>query len=147
MKHETKYIFRVITINLIIAILIMLILIDFDFTSLLEFFIDFSLNFLIGITGLYATGYVIGQNLYKFKRNKYTVAHGILSIFGVLFLGTLLGATVGFIQEGLPNGNEYCLKDELFDYFAKPLFLIFLFGFFPTLISGILLGIRLRKDL
>lgn len=125
----------------------MLILIDFDFTALLEFFIDFLLNFLIGITGLYATGYVIGQNLYKFKKNKYTIGHGILSIFSVLFLGILLGSTVGFIQEGLPDGNEYCLKDELFDYFLKPLFLIFLFGFFPTLISGILLGIRLRKDL
>ncbi len=147
MKQETKYIFRVITINLIIAILIMLILIDFDFTALLEFFIDFLLNFLIGITGLYTTGYVIGQNLDKLKRNKYTIAHGILSIFGVLFLGILLGSTVGFIQEGLPYGNEYCLKDELFDYFLKPLFLIFLFGFFPILISGILLGIKLRKDL
>jgi len=147
LKKETKYIFSVITINLIIATLIMLFLIDFDFSELLKFIIDFLLNFLIGITGLYATGYVIGQNLDKLKRNKYTIAHGILSIFFVLFFGTLLGSTIGFIQEGLPDGKEYCLKDELFDYFVKPLYWIFLFGFFPTLISGILLGIKLRKAL
>ncbi|MPT34255.1 MAG: hypothetical protein E2604_03985 [Flavobacterium sp.] len=54
---------------------------------------------------------------------------------------------LGFIQEVLLDGGEYFLKEELFDYFAKPLLLIFLFGFFPTLISGILLGIRLRKNL
>ena len=147
MKKETKYLFRVISINLLIAISIMLILIDFDFTALLKFFIDFLLNFLIGITGLYATGYLIGQNLYQLKRNKYTIAHGVLSIFVVLFLGIILGSTVGFIQEVLLDGGEYFLKEELFDYFVKPLLLFFLFGFFPTLISGILLGIWLRKNL
>lgn len=147
LKKTTKLIFETIGINLIIASLIFLFLIEFDLIEFFKFILSLFINLLIGIIGLFMIGYMIGQNLYKIKKSnkKFLVFHGILAIFGVLILGTLIGSTVGFLQEGLPDGYEYDLKKELFDYFFKPIYWILLFGFIPTLISGIILGIKLKK--
>lgn len=145
-KKETKNIFITITINLVVAALIFLFLINFDLTEFIKFISSLFLNFFIGILGLYFIGYLIGQNLNKLKNknNKYNVSHGVLAIFGVLFFGTLIGSTIGFLQEGLPDGYEYNLKEELYDYYFKPFFWIFMFGFVPTLVSGIILGYKLK---
>jgi len=118
-----------------------------DLKSFFDFLNDLALNFLIGILGLYFVGYFIGQNLFmlKIKDKKYSVIHGILAIFGILFFGTLTGSTVGFIQEGLSNGIKYSLVDEIYNYYFKPLYWIFLIGSIPTFVSGIILGISLKS--
>lgn len=147
LKTPTKLIFIAIGINLIITSLIFLSIIDFDLKEFFKFVFSLFINLLIGIIGLYCIGYLIGQNLYKIKNSnkKFSLFHGILAIFVVLIFGSLIGSTVGFVQEGLPNGYEYDLDKELFDYNMKPIFWILFFGFIPTLLSGIILGIKLKK--
>lgn len=147
MKSETKYIFKTISINLLIAASMLLSMIGFDLNEFLKFIMSLLLNFFVGIVGLYSVGYLIGENLYRIKKEDkhYNIFHGILAIFSILILGTLIGSTVGFLQEGLPDGYEYNLKEELNDYYFKPLFWICFFGFIPTFISGIILGENLKK--
>ena len=144
----TKFIYWTITINLLIAFLMFSALTNFDFRGTFKFINDAFLNFIIGILGLYFIGKIVGKNLWRFKSKtkKFNIFHGILAIFLVLFFGTIIGSTVGFLQEGLPNQHyEYNLGEEVYDYFFKPLYWILLFGFLPTLISGIFLGNVLRK--
>lgn len=147
MKKETKYLFNAVSINLIIASLMFLFILQFDFKDFFRFISNLILNLSVGVLGLYLVAFLIGERLFllKCRSSKYRIWHGILAIFCVLFFGTLIGSTVGFIQEGLPDGSNYCLKDELFDYYYKPFFWIMLFGFLPTLISGCLLGYHLKK--
>jgi hypothetical protein len=120
---------------------------SFRLAEFINFVSSLFFNLFIGISGLYIIGYLIGQNLDKLKtkNNQYNPIHGVLVIFGVLFFGTLIGSTVGFLQEGLPKGYGYNLQQELYDYYFKPLYWIFMFGFIPTLISGIILGSKLKN--
>jgi hypothetical protein len=148
MKSTTKYVFITISINLLIAFLVLASIIDFDFKNSLKFILDTKLNLSIGIFGLYFTGYLIGNKLFfiKEKKSGLKVIHGILSIFLILLLGTLIGSSVGWIQEGLPSFIKYGnLEKSIFDYYIKPLFWIMFFGFIPTLISGFILGYHLKK--
>jgi hypothetical protein len=123
-------------------------IIDFDFRGTIKFIIELKLNFLVGVLGLYFIRYIIGNqlNIINYKKGSLKIIHGILAIFLVLIFGTLIGSSVGFIEEGLPsyfkNGD---LLHSLFDYYIKPIYWIMFFGFIPTLISGIVLGYQLKK--
>ena len=104
----------------------------------------------MGLVGLYFIGYFIGNKLNNIKQinGSLKIIHGIVAIFLVLIFGTLIGSTVGFLEEGFPNvlrnGN---LSKSLFDYYVKPFFWIMFFGTIPTLVSGIILGNQLKKKL
>lgn len=146
-----KYIYITIASNLFIAFIMFLYLTTFDFNGLFKFLLSLWLNLSIGILGLFFVGKIVGDNLWKLKlrKRKYKIIHGIIAIFIVLIFGVLIGSCVGFIQEGLPNiiKNQkfYKLSDEIYDYFFKPLYWILLFGFIPTLLSGIFLGVAIKR--
>ncbi|MFV5694125.1 hypothetical protein ACM55G_01640 [Flavobacterium sp. LB3P122] len=148
MTKSTKYFFLIISINLLIAFLIFSAIIDFDFKNTIRFIYDLKMNLLFGVIGLYFIGYIIGNklNIIKEKKGTLKIVHGILAIFLVLIVGTLIGSSVGFLEEGFPsylkNGD---LLKSLFDYYIKPMFWIMFFGFIPTLLSGIVLGYQLKK--
>ncbi|MEN5435781.1 hypothetical protein ABE545_19250 [Sphingobacterium faecium] len=144
MKKETRILFITISLNLLIAFIIFYCLLSFKLSEVFDFIQDFFLNFSIGIIGLYASAY--GCGLVLSKMNRIRIYHGILTSFLVLFIGTLAGSTVGFIQEGLPSTIEKGpISEAIFNYYTKPLFWIFFFGFIPTLISGLIIGKLLRK--
>lgn len=90
-------------------------------------------------------GNYTGNTLSKNKRIR--ILHGILSAFFVLLIGTVAGSTVGFIQEGLAayNQHHHSLAESITDYYFKPLFWVFFFGFIPTLILGIVVGLFLQR--
>ena len=124
-------------------------IIDFNFEQTFKFIFNLKLNFLVGISGIYFIGYLVGKNLWRLKKKsaKFKIVHGIVAIFLVLVIGTIIGSTVGFLEEGLPHSIKYGnLLYELFAYYFKPMYWILLFGSLPTLVSGIVLGIFLKKN-
>ena len=150
MNKPTKYIFSTISLNLLIAFLIFSAIVDFDFKETFKFIYELKLNFFVGIIGLYFIGYLIGNklNIIKDKKGTLKIFHGIIAIFLILILGTLIGSSVGFFEEGFPSYLKYGnLSNCLFDYYVKPMFWIMFFGFLPTLLSGIILGYQLKKTL
>lgn len=144
MNRESKHLFLAITINLFVAFLIFYSFAGFETSEVIDFVDDFSLNLFVGITGLYFVAYYTGNFLAKSKRIRFY--YGILSAFFILLIGTVAGSTVGFIQEGLPAylQHDYSLFESITNYYFKPLFWVFFFGFIPTLILGIVVGLSLE---
>ncbi|MEN5193463.1 hypothetical protein [Sphingobacterium faecium] len=145
MKKETRILFITISINLLIAFIIFYCLLSFELDEVFDFIQDFFLNFSIAILGFFASAY--GCGLMLSKMNRIRIYHGVLAILLVLFIGTLAGSTLGFVQEGLPSTIQFKepILEAMIDYYAKPFFWIFFYGFIPTLISGIIIGNLLRK--
>lgn len=142
MTRETKYLFLAITVNLVVAFFIFYAIVGFSLSEVIDFVADFFVNLSVGIGVFYVTGYYIGNLLSQSRRIR--IIHGIFLAFFILFIGTVTGSTVGFIQEGLPASNtnlDYSLSENITDYYFKPLFWIFFFGFIPTLILGIVMGV------
>ncbi|TYR30802.1 hypothetical protein FXV77_21725 [Sphingobacterium phlebotomi] len=145
MTRETKYLFLAISINLVVAFLTFYVFVGFSLSEVIDFVADFFINLSVGIGAFYVTGYYIGNLLSQSKRIR--IIHGIFSAFFILLIGTVAGSTVGFIQEGLPASNtnfDYSFSENITDYYFKPLFWIFFFGFIPTLILGIVVGLSLE---
>lgn len=137
-----------ISINLLIACFIVISM--FGVTSLFEIISSLTYNFLVGITGLYTAGFYFGNRMEimisKWPNREILIA--ILSLLIILIIGTFLGSTVGFINEGLnPSYSEYTIADAIFDYYFKPFFWILLFGFIPALITGAFLGRAIRQKI
>lgn len=136
-----------ITANLIIAVLLIALLFG-GFKAIGELFYYWPLNIGVAITALYFSGYIFGEKLDKSininKRNP--LIYGSISLFIILLIGIISGATVGFFQEGIDQVARNGLADALFDYYVKPLYWIVLFGFIPTLLAGGFLGYSIKKD-
>lgn len=145
MTKETRILLITVSVNLLIAFILFYSILASSLADVFDFINDFALNFSVGIAGLYVSAYCCGILLNK--KSKIRIYHGVLAIFAVLFVGTLAGSTVGFIQEGLPLSKQYNepLVEAVNDYYFKPFFWIFFFGLIPTLISGIIVGGLLRR--
>ncbi len=72
--------------------------------------------------------------------------YGILAIFMILFVGTLAGSTVGYLQEGLPLKHNESIVEGIVDYYVKPFFWISFIGFIPTMISGVVIGSLIKRN-
>lgn len=109
MNNPTKYIFYTISINLVIAFLIFISIIGFDIANSVKVILDLKLNFFVGISSLFIIGYFLGNKLNKVLKNKgnLKIVHGIISILLILLFGTLIGSTVGYLEEGLPSYLKY----------------------------------------
>ena len=135
-------------IGLVIAYLIMSILIGFDdgFSALLWITkIDFWPNLLLGVFGLISMGYLFGQRagVEILEKNKNYSWIGIKYGFIILVTGTLIGSTLGFIEEGLDNIGTH--ENPFFDYYFKPLYWVLIFGTIPVLIVGFWFGKTIKK--
>ena len=101
-------------------------------------------NLTLGCTGMVLTAYWITGR----KLNPNNVFAGTLTgaAFALvsLFLGTIVGSTLGFLQEAHFESWPEQLPDNLFDYYVKPLFWIALFGTLPAAIIGGIWGALLH---
>lgn len=75
-------------------------------------------------------------------RNCYWI--GIKNSFYVLWLGTLLGALIGFLQEGIHS--PFGLLDGMDNYIVKPIAMVTIFGCVPTIIIGAFLGRSIKRS-
>jgi hypothetical protein len=65
---------------------------------------------------------------------------GVKYGFLTLLTATLIGSSVGFIQEGVGKYNA------LYDYYFKPLYWVTMFGIIPVLLVGLWFGRQIKKQ-
>ena len=68
------------------------------------------------------------------------------SKYGLITLvtGTLIGSSVGFIQEGIDNIGGF--SNPFYDYYFKPLYWVTMFGLIPVVIVGLWFGRQIKKQ-
>jgi hypothetical protein len=136
-------------VGILIAYLIMsgILMIDSSYLDALLWFtkIEYWINLLVGAIAFILSGYFYGRLagfLILIKKKDYELT-GIIIGFLTLWTGTLLGSTIGFIQEGLDNFGTY--DNPIVDYYFKPLFWITFFGFIPVIVTGLWFGKKIKK--
>ena len=72
---------------------------------------------------------------------------GFTGLLLILIVASILGSTVGFLDAYPKDHYDYILQDAIVDYYFKPIFWIIIFGFIPALITGIPLGVFIRKSI
>jgi hypothetical protein len=108
--------------------------------------IEFGYHLIIGAIGLMTMSYFFGQLagidiLVKRKNELWTgVKFGLV----ILVTGTLIGGSVGFIEEGLDNIGTH--DDPFYDYYFKPLFWVTMFGIIPVIVVGLWFGRQIKKQ-
>lgn len=147
MRKGIKITYIAITVNLGLALIFSYFLAS-DLDGLFQQLFDWLINLVTGILALYISGYFVGKKIEFLIKTKHwnSVFTGVIGLFVVLLFGTLIGSSVGFLEEGIANikkGNT--LQNELFDYYVKPLFWILFFGIIPTVIAGGIMGKEIKN--
>jgi hypothetical protein len=132
-------------INLLIASL-MFAIIAGGYNEVLEFLIDFPLNFGMGIGFLIVTSYYLGKRMHKLicQKKWNSILTGIFGMILILIIEIIGGLTVGFIEFGVMDSND-AISKLVVDYYFKPLALILVYGGIPTIISCGILGVLISK--
>lgn len=121
---------------------------DTDYKKALFWIVDveFKFHLFVGAVGLLTMAYFFGQFagveiLIKNKNYLWTgVKYGILT----LIAGTLIGSSVGFLQEGIKNIGGF--SNPFYDYYFKPLYWVTMFGIIPAIIVGLLFGRQIKRQ-
>ncbi len=110
------------------------------------FDVHFWYHLLIGAFGLLIMAYLFGQQagVEIILKNRNELLTGIKYGFFTLLLGTLIGSTVGFIEEGIDNIGDF--GNPFFDYYFKPMYWVTIFGIVPVVIVGIWFGRQIKKQ-
>ena len=139
--------FTIITtiIDLLIACL-MFAIIAGGLNEIIEFLIDFALNFGVGIGFLITASYYLGKQMHKLicQRKWNSILTGVLGMIFILIIGIIGGSTVGFIELGVLDSGDV-IPELVVVYYFKPLALILVYGGIPTIISGGILGVLISK--
>ena len=108
--------------------------------------VEFAFHLVVGAFGLLAMAYLFGQlaaiDILIKKRNELWtgIKYGII----ILVTGTLIGSSVGFIEEGIDNLGKY--GNPIYDYYFKPMYWIMIFGIVPVIIVGLWFGRQIKKQ-
>lgn len=108
--------------------------------------IEFIPNISIGAIGLIIMSYFFGKLagidiLIKKKNHIWTgIKYGVL----ILVTGTLIGSTVGFIEEGIDNIGSF--DNPFYDYLIKPVYWVTIAGIIPVTMVGIWFGWSIKKQ-
>jgi hypothetical protein len=122
-----------------ILTLLLIICLMFGFGGLLDMFNSLLPNLLLGVMGLFFAIYFLSipaaKLLYSNKVSPYLMGF-LMTIFS-LEIGTFIASMLGYFTEGIDD------VDGVFDYIAKPVFGILVWGFVPIVALSLILGIRL----
>lgn len=105
-----------------------------------------SYHLIIGALGLLTMAYFFGQRagveiLVKRRNDLWTgVKYGLV----ILLTGTLIGSSVGFIQEGIDNIGGF--SNPFYDYYFKPLYWVTMFGIIPVVLVGLWFGRQIKRQ-
>lgn len=135
-------------IGIVIAYLIMSTLIGLDEGITAIFWlvdVDYWPNLLFGAFALTLMGFIFGRlaGTEIIERKKDHSWVGIKYGFLTLLTGTLIGSTMGFLQEGLDNIGT--LDNPFEDYYFKPLYWVTIFGSIPVVLVGLWFGQAIKK--
>lgn len=107
---------------------------------------EFWYHLVIGAIGLLTMAYFFGQLagveiLMKKKNELLTgIKYGLLT----LVLGTLIGSTVGFLEEGIDDIGGF--SNPFYDYYFKPMYWVTMFGIVPVIIVGLWFGRQIKRQ-
>jgi hypothetical protein len=110
------------------------------------FDVEFWYHLVIGTIGLLIMAYFFGQLagvdiLIKRKNELWTgIKYGLLT----LVTGTLIGSSVGFIQEGIDDISGF--SNPFYDYYFKPMYWVIMFGIMPVIIVGLWFGRQIKRQ-
>ncbi len=110
------------------------------------FDVEFWYHLMFGAIGLLAMAYFFGQLagveiLVNRKNDLWTgVKYGLI----ILLTGTLIGSSVGFIQEGVDNIGGF--SNPFYDYYFKPIYWVTMFGLVPVIIVGLWFGRQIKRQ-
>ncbi|PZX91876.1 hypothetical protein DOS84_18250 [Flavobacterium aquariorum] len=147
MTRAVKLTWLIITLNILIATIMILVM--FGVSGFMETIILWPTILLLGILGLYISGFYVAQKMDKeinIKHQK-TYLIGIPGLLTILIIGTFIGSTMGFIQFGISEIGKNHLSEVIFDYYIKLYFWVFFFGIIPTLITGFILGKLIKNHI
>lgn len=108
--------------------------------------VEFWYHLLIGAIGLLTMGYFFGRlagvEILVKRKNELLIGikYGLLT----LVTGTLIGSSVGFIQEGVDDIGGF--SNPFYDYYFKPLYWVTMYGIIPVLIVGIMFGRQIKRN-
>lgn len=110
------------------------------------FEVEFWYSLLVGAIGLLTMAYIFGRfagvEILIKKRNELLtgIKYGLL----ILVTGTLIGSSVGFIQEGIDNFGG--VTNPIYDYYFKPMYWVTIYGIVPVIIVGLWFGRQIKKQ-
>ena len=110
------------------------------------FEVEFWYSLLVGAIGLLTLAYIFGRfagvEILIKKRNELLtgIKYGLL----ILVTGTLIGSSVGFIQEGIDNFGGF--TNPFYDYYFKPMYWVTIYGIVPVIIVGLWFGRQIKKQ-
>lgn len=110
------------------------------------FDVEFWYHLIIGATGLLTMAYFFGRlagvEILIKKRNELLtgIKYGLLT----LVTGTLIGSSVGFIQEGIDNIGGF--GNPFYDYYFKPMYWVTIYGIVPVIIVGLWFGRQIKRQ-
>jgi hypothetical protein len=109
------------------------------------FDVEFWYHLLIGSIGLLAMAYFFGQlaGVEILVKRKNEIWIGIKYGLITLLTGTLIGSSVGFIQEGIDNIGGF--SNPFYDYYFKPIYWVTIFGIVPVIIVGLWFGKQIKR--
>lgn len=109
------------------------------------FDVEFWYHLVIGTIGLLAMAYFFGQlagvEILVKRKNEFLV--GVKYGFIILLTGTLIGSTVGFVQEGIDDIGGF--SNPFYDYYFKPVYWVMMFGTIPTILIGLWFGWQIKR--
>jgi hypothetical protein len=110
------------------------------------FDVEFWYHLIIGAIGLLTMAYFFGRlagvEILVKKRNELLtgIKYGLLT----LVTGTLIGSSVGFIQEGIDNIGGF--GNPFYDYYFKPMYWVIIYGMVPVIIVGLWFGRQIKRQ-
>jgi len=108
---------------------------------------NYQINMIVGACGLVLASYFFGQRagieiIIKKRNPGWTgIKYGLLT----LWVGTIIGSSIGFVQEGL-DAFRPSYDEPFFDYFYKPWFWVTFFGLIPVIVVGLWFGRQIKTQ-
>lgn len=105
-------------------------------------------NLLLGCAGILISAYALCGFLVQggYSHPVAYTGKGMGLALLVLFAGTIIGSTLGFVQECDFHSWPMELGDDVFDYYAKPLYWIGMLGSLPAAIIGGIWGYIIFRE-
>ena len=109
------------------------------------FDVDFAFNLLVGAFGLLTMAYFFGRlaGVDILVKNKNEFVTGVKYGFLTLISATLIGSSIGFVQEGIDNIGIF--GNPFYDYYFKPLYWVTMFGIIPVVVVGGWFGRQIKR--
>lgn len=140
MKTSVFLTFGIITINILIAIIIV------GFNDAFSTIKELPLTYISGIVSLYLFGYLFAEPMIRLiqKYEALTIFIGIVGLFIILICSLLFGSSVSIFEKMWFSDN---FEFDFYRFYGITILLVLFFGGIPTAISGAFLGYLLKKDI